>query len=153
MKTLITAACAWAFALGAHAAPPNPAHESALRALAAAADDAWDLKDADLMAGYYATDATLIVGGAPTPIQGRAGIKAYFQQTFANRAGTMRHVSELRTMDMVSPDLAVTDLWVRVEVQQPDGGWKEVRRFNNLSIAKHEGDGWKLRAVRAYPVG
>lgn len=153
MKTLMMAACAWALALGAHAAAPDPADEAALRKLAASADDAWDLKDADLMAGYYASDATLIVGGMQAPQQGRAAIQAYFRQAFAQRTGVMRHISEFRSMEMVGPDLAVTDLSVRVEAQQPDGSWKEVRRFYNLSMAKHEGDGWKLRAVRAYPVG
>lgn len=151
MKMFTMAACAWALAFGAHAAPPSPADEAALRVLAASADEAWDLKDADLMAGYYATDATLLVGGLPEPQQGRAAIQTYFQRAFAQRTSVMRHISEFRALDMIGPDLAVTDLWVRVEAQQPDGGWKEVRRFNNLSMATREGDGWKLRVVRAYP--
>ena len=35
--------------------------------------------------------------------------------------------------------------------QQPDGGWKELRRFDNLSLATREAGVWKLRVVRAFP--
>lgn len=153
MKTIAMAVCAWALAAAAQAAPPSPEDESALRILAASVDDAWDLKDADLMASYYSDGATLLVGGANQLRVGRPSVQDYFQQTFAGRPGVMRHVGEILSIDMLGPDLAVADLQVRVEAQQPDGGWKELRRFDNLSLATREPGGWKLRVVRAHPAG
>lgn len=153
MKTLLVAALAWAAAGAALAAPPSPADVRTLRALGEAADAAWDARDADRMASYYAADASLLVGGGGTVRLGREDIRAYFTRAFAQRAGTMRHISEFRGQDVVAPDLVLTDLWVRVEERQPDGTWKEVRRFNNISLAVREADGWKMKAVRAYPVG
>jgi len=153
MKTLLVAALAWAAATAAMAAPPSPADIQALRALGDAADAAWDAKDADRMAAHYAADASLLVGGASGVRLGREDIRAYFKRAFAQRVGTMRHISEFRGQDMLGPDLALTDLWVRVEEQQPDGTWREVRRFNNVSLAVREAGAWKMKAVRAYPAG
>ena len=152
MKMMAMATCAWALAAAAQAAPAGPEDESALRALAASVDGAWDRKDIDRMTASYSEEATLLVGGASLLQQGRPAVQAYFQKTFAQRAGVMRHVSELRGIDMLGPDLAVTDIRVRVEAEQPDGGWKEVRRFDNISMAVRENGAWKLRVVRAYPV-
>ncbi|WP_293350156.1 SgcJ/EcaC family oxidoreductase [Phenylobacterium sp.] len=155
MKSMLIAALAWAAAGAgaAMAAPPSPADVKALRALGDAADAAWDARDADRMASYYAADASLLVGGGGPVQLGRDDIRAYFTRAFAQRVGTMRHVSEFRGQDMLGPDLVLTDLWVRVEERQPDGTWKEVRRFNNISLAVREDGAWKMKAVRAYPVG
>lgn len=150
MKMIVVTACAWALSAAAQAAPPSPEDNSALRTLAASVDKAWDLKDPDLMASYYSDEATLLVGGA-TPLRaGRPAVQAYFQQAFAQRPGVMRHVGEIRSVDMLGPDLAVTDLQIRVEAQQPDGSWKELRRFDNLSLVTREAGVWKMRVVRAF---
>lgn len=151
MKMIVATACAWTLAAAAQAAPPSPEDDSALRTLAASVDEAWDLKDFDLMASYYSEEATLLVGGESQLQQGRPAVQAYFQHTFAQRPGAMRHVGEIRSIDMLGPDMAVTDLQVHVEAQQPDGGWKELRRFDNLSLAAREAGVWKLRIVRAFP--
>lgn len=153
MRLPLLAALTWAAATAALAAAPNPADDKALRALGAAADAAWDARDAARMATYYSPDASLVVGGAGAEQQGRAEVEAYFQRAFARREGVMRHVSEFRGLQMLGADLALSDILVRVEARQPDGTWKQVRTFNNVSLATREADGWKLRAVRAYPVG
>lgn len=152
-KLPLLAFLSWGVATGALAAPPSRMDDVALRALGAAADEAWDAKDADRMATYYADDATLLVGGAGGEQLGRAQVRAYFQRAFASRSGDLRHVSEIRCLQMLGPDMALTDVWVRVEARQPDGAWKPLRYFNNVSLAVREADGWKLRAVRAYPLG
>ena len=153
MKMIAMATCIWALTAAAtQATPVAPEDESALRALAASVDGAWDHKDIDRMTASYSEDATLLVGDTSQVQQGRSAVQAYFEKTFAQRGGVMRHVSEFRGIDMLGPDLAVTDIRVRVEAEQPDGGWKEVRRFANLSMAVREGGVWKLRVVRAYPV-
>lgn len=154
MRLPLIAALAWAAACSvAAAAPVTPKDEAALRALGAAADAAWNAKDARQMGGYYAEDASLLVGGVALPEQvGRANIESYFQRAFASRVGDLRHVSEIHNLQMIGPDLAFTDVLVRVESRRPDGGWQVVRRFNNVSISERTGDGWRLRAVRAFPI-
>jgi uncharacterized protein (TIGR02246 family) len=153
MKLPLLALLTWAAATAALAGPPSSVDDAALRQLGAAADAAWDARDADRMATYYADDASLLVGGAGGEQHGRAQVQGYYQRAFAGRSGILRHVSEIRSLQMLGPDLALTDVWVRVEARQPDGSWKVVRTFNNVSVAAREADGWKLRAVRAYPVG
>ena len=154
LKTLLAAGLACAVTTAAHAAPPSAADEAALRALGAAADAAWNAKDAAAMAGHYARDADMLVGAADGQVQrGRAAVQAYYARSFGARQGVMRHVSEIRNLDMLAPDLALSDVAVRVEARQPDGTWKLMRRFNNVSISVREDGAWKLKAVRAYPIG
>lgn len=154
MRLPLLAAITWLGAASAAlAAAPSPADDTALRQLGAAADSAWDAKDAARMATYYAADASLWVGGAGAEQQGRENVQAYFQRAFAGRTGDLRHVSEIRALQLISPDTAFTDVLVRVEERQADGSWKTVRRFNNVSLAAREAGAWKLRVVRAYPIG
>jgi uncharacterized protein (TIGR02246 family) len=153
MRLSLIAALAWAVAGVAGAAPVSPADETALRALGEAADTAWNAKDARQMGGYYAEDATLLVGGVMLPEQvGRAQIESYFQKAFAGRIGDLRHVSEIRNLEMVGPDLAFTDVLVRVESRRSDGTWQVVRRFNNVSLSERSGTVWRLKVVRAFPI-
>lgn len=153
MRLPLIAALAWAIAGAATAAAPDAADETALRALGAAADAAWNAKDHRLMGSYYAEDASLLVGGVALPQQtGRAQIETYFQKAFAGRVGDLRHVSEIRNLDMVGPNLAFTDVLVRVESRRADGTWQVVRRFNNVSISERSGTVWRLKVVRAFPI-
>jgi len=153
MKMLLAAGLAFAaLALPAHAAPPSPADGVALRLLAVSADEAWDARDADRMAAYYAPDASLLVGSTEAPqVHGREAVRAYYAKSFGGRVGTLRHVSDVKGTDMLTPDLALSDVAVRVEERQADGSWKLVRRFDNVSLAVRQGGGWMLKAVRAYP--
>jgi len=151
-----TAALALTFAVlaaaPALAAPPSDTDAAALRVLAAEADKAWNAADVDGMAAYYAPDATLQVTDRGDQFVGRETIRRYFGEAFARRPGVFRHITEIRRMDAVAPGLVFTDADVRVEQQQADGSWKLVRAFGNVSVAARDGQGWKLRAVRAWPV-
>ena len=156
MKTLVALAALAlaASAQTAQAAPPAPADAVALRLLGVAADEAWNAKDAQRMATYYAADATILVGAATAANhQGRDAVRAFFAQSFAGRTQDLRHVTELTAMTQLAPGLVMNDAHVRVEERQADGSWKLVRRFNNVSLAAREGGSWKLKAVRAYPIG
>ena len=133
------------------AAPPSDADAAALRSLAGAADEAWNTADAERMSSYYSEDATLQVTGRGEQFVGRGAIRSFMAQSFAARPGVFRHVTEIRRMDAVAPDLVFSDADVRVEQQQADGSWKLVRSFGNVSVAAREGRGWRLRAVRAWP--
>jgi uncharacterized protein (TIGR02246 family) len=140
-------------AASAHAAPPAPDDAAALAALARAADAAWDAADAKRMAALYGPEASLLVNGAGSIREGRGAVSAYFASSFAARPGAMRHVTELRQLDMLSADLALTDAAVRVEARQADGEWKVLRRFHTISVAERTAGGWRLRVVRAFPLG
>lgn len=147
LPLLIALACAPA---AAAAAPAAPEERAALERLAAEADAAWNRRDAAAMAGFYAADANLRLGGMADPVTGRESVHAYFERAFASRAGEMRHITLLDDIDMPRPGMAVSDAIVRVEQRTADGGWRLVRSFANTSVAIREQGGWKLVAVRAH---
>jgi uncharacterized protein (TIGR02246 family) len=133
------------------AQPVSPADDAALKALAHEADVAWNEKDAARMAAVYAEGASLRLSGGAA-IESRDAIRATFERNFAARQGTMRHITQVDRAELIAPDLALSDAGVRVEQQQADGSWKLMRTFRNVSLARREGNGWKLQFVRAFLV-
>jgi len=131
------------------AKPATPSDQAGLKALAEAADAAWNAKDAARMATLYTPDASLRMAGGQ-PIEGRTAIQSQFDRNFAARQGEFRHVTEMDRAELVDPNLAFTDAGVRVEQKQADGSWKLMRSFRNVTVARREGSSWKLQSVRAF---
>ena len=127
---------------------PGAADAAALGALAAAADADWNEKDVAGMAAHYTPDASLGVGGAAAPVVGAPAIEALFVSGFAGRQATERHITRVERMEMITPDLALTEGGVTVERQEGDA-WRPVRRFRTLALAARTEGGWKLRMVRS----
>ena len=83
------------------------------------------------------------------PVAGRAAVRSFFEGNFARREGTLRHITQLESIDLVAPGIALADAHVRVE-QLRDGRWELVRSFANHSVVRREAGGWRLHAVRAH---
>ncbi|MFC7538128.1 YybH family protein [Sphingomonas sp. GCM10030256] len=131
------------------AAPATEAAQQELNGAAAAMDAAWDRKDLTGFATLFAQDAT-IQAGPNSVLEGQAAIRAFFGRDFENRRGTMRHVSEPRSIDMVTPYLALVDKMVRLEQQDADGRWTVLRTFLNSTLLTRVQGTWKIRAIRAH---
>ena len=134
-----------------NAAPAPEAARQELHGAAAAMDAAWDRKDLTALATLFAQDAT-IQAGPNAVLEGQAAIRAFFGRDFDNRRGTMRHVSEPRRIDMVTPDLALVDKLVRIEQQDADGRWTVLRTFLNSTLLRRVEGSWKVRTIRAHVV-
>lgn len=133
------------------AAPGTEAARQELHGAAAAMDDAWDRKDSTALTALFAPDAT-IQAGPNAVLEGRTAIGAFFGRDFGNRRGTMRHVSEVRRIDMVTPGLALVDKLVRLEQQDAEGRWTVLRTFLNSTLLSRAEGSWKVRAVRAHVI-
>ena len=155
MRMFITGLAAIAAAaLSATSCAAVPATEAARQELlgaAAAMDAAWDRKDLSSLADLFAEDAT-IQAGPDAVLEGQAAIRAFFGRDFENRPGTMRHVSEPRRIDMVTPELALVDKLVRLEQQDAEGRWTVVRTFLNSTLLTRAQGSWKVRTIRAHVV-
>ncbi|HYF23547.1 MAG TPA: SgcJ/EcaC family oxidoreductase [Caulobacteraceae bacterium] len=148
---LLAALTAAAVVATAPAYAQSQADREALRALAAEADRAWNVKDADAMAALYAQDASLLFVPRYAKVEGRDAIRAQFQTAFAGRQGNMRHVTTVGDLVFSGPDAVFSDSYVRVEQVNPDGTATLVRWFVNHSLAVRGEDGvWRLKAVRAH---
>ncbi len=144
---------AFGFALGraAGAAPHSAPDRAALERLAADNDSAWTAKDWASITGQYVAEGTLRVAPA-APIQvGRSAIGRFFRESFGRRPAGFRHVTRIDHIEMVTPDLAIADGYVRVERAEA-GGWSLVREFASSSLVVRESGRWKLHSVRANPL-
>lgn len=148
---LVSMIGALAWSAAATASPPAAADRMALERLAAENDAAWDRKDVVAILKQYAVDGTLRIGPAAKMEKGEEEIRTFFRESFARRPDGFRHLTELRNIEMIAPDIAMADAHVRVE--KADGnGWALVREFSNNSLVVREGKTWKLHSVRAYPL-
>ncbi|HYG27146.1 MAG TPA: nuclear transport factor 2 family protein [Caulobacteraceae bacterium] len=150
MLILAAAACV---ATPALAAPPAANEAARLRAIAEAVDEAWNAGDADRIADLYAAEGDLWPPGAAGPVDGREAVRQHFKRAFAARRDAVRHVSEVRRLDKLTPDIVLADVSVRLEERQADGSWKVTRRFSNATLVVRQGQAWKLRSVRAFVTG
>ena len=148
-KTMLAAALALGSA--AQAAPPSAPDRAALEKLAADNDSAWTAKDwATITTQYVATGTLRVAPTAPIEI-GRPAIGRFFRSAFERRPAGFRHVTRIDNIEMVTPDLAVADGYVRVE-RAEGGGWTLVREFASSSLVVREAGRWKLHSVRANPL-
>jgi uncharacterized protein (TIGR02246 family) len=152
MATLmkIAALAAIVAAAPATAAAPSQEERRALEMLASRTDTAWNARDAAAMSGYYSADGNLKLSGMAKPLEGRAAIRNFMDRAFAQRQGEMRHVTVLRSADLVGPNIAFTDSDVRVERRNPDGSHTLLRTFENHAVVVRENGDWRLHAVRAH---
>ena len=135
----------------AFAEAPVETDRASLERLAAENDAAWDGKDWAKITDQYVAGGTLRVAPAATVETGRDAIRRFFQASFSRRPDGFRHVTEIRHIEMVTPDLAIADGHVRVEKAE-GSGWKLLREFSSNSLIIRVKGVWKLHSVRAYPL-
>jgi uncharacterized protein (TIGR02246 family) len=154
VKTLSLAAAAalTLSALPANAAPPAEADRQALTKLATDNDTAWNVKDAATILGQYAAEGTLRVGHDSSVLAGREAIGRFFDAAFARRPDGFRHVTRIDHIEMITPDMALADGYVRVERAGDNVAWTLVREFRSNSLVVREGGEWRLHSVRAHPL-
>lgn len=149
IRTLAIAA-AVIVAAPAHSQEPLAADRQALLQLAERMDRAWGAGDANANAELFAVNATARFGDDPLG-EGREAIRNQFRSFFTDRPAGLRHVTAVERIELLGPDRALWDAEVSVERQQA-GGWTTLTRIRNVTIAVREGDGWRVQAVRAFPV-
>jgi uncharacterized protein (TIGR02246 family) len=139
------------FATPALSAEPSSDDRAELLQLADRMDQAWTAADADANAELFASDATARFGADPEG-RGRDAIRNQFRSFFKDRPTGLRHVTTIERVELVASDLALWDAEVRVERRQATGEWATLTRIRNVTLAIRQPDGWRIRAVRAFPV-
>ena len=139
------------FAAPANSAEPSSVDREALQRLATSMDQAWTAADADANAELFTSDATARFGDDPLG-KGREAIRDQFRIFFQDRPADLRHVTKIERVELLGPDLATWDAEVRVERHQAAGEWGTLTRIRNITIAVRQADGWRVKAVRAFPV-
>ncbi|MCG2583605.1 SgcJ/EcaC family oxidoreductase [Massilia sp. TS11] len=121
-----------------------------LQQLADQTDQAWNTRDAQRLAGYYADDASFSISGRA--LSGRAAIADYFKQSLAAVPAGITHRTEVRRVEALGPYL-ITDNAVFLEQPGADGSRRLLREFHTIAILRRAGEGWTLAAVRAIALG
>lgn len=124
---------------------------ASLMQLADLMDRAWTAADVKANAALFTADATARFGEDPLG-NGREAIRTQFESFFKDRPAGLRHVTAIERIQSLGPRLAMWDAEVRVERREDSGGWQVLTRIRNVTIAARQADGWRVQAVRAFPV-
>lgn len=151
MRIFVGMALAFSLAAQAAAAEPTSADNQQLLQLALRMDQAWTAGDADANAQLFAVNATARFGDDPLG-DGREAIRKQFEGFFTDRPQGLRHVTKIERIERLAEDLAIWDAEVRVERLQADKQWATLTRIRNVTIAVRQQEGWRIKAVRAFPV-
>jgi uncharacterized protein (TIGR02246 family) len=81
-------------------------NETALRSVVAGMTDAWNTGDTAGIAARF-TDTGVLIAGDGTQRTGRAEIERYFAQLATSLPGGTRFTSEITSLRLVQPDMAV----------------------------------------------
>lgn len=149
MRNFFFATAAMMLSSAALAAPPSDTDRAALQQLAADLDRIWDGGDPAAVTALYAKDGSVRMDGR-TIAQGQEAVRRYFEETIARRPANLRHVTVIEKLDLLTPDLALADSFVRIEQEQPGGGRRVLGEFRTPTIAIREDGKWRFRAVRAH---
>ena len=139
------------FATPAFSAEPSSNDRAALLDLADRMDQAWTAADADANAELFTSDATARFGADPVG-GGRDAIRNQFRSFFKDRPAGLRHVTTIEGVELLASNLALWDAEVRVERRQTTGEWVTLTRIRNVTLAVRQPDGWRIKAVRAFPI-
>lgn len=134
-----------------NAAEPLPVDQEALRRLAGRMDEAWTAADAEANAELFTLDATARFAEEPLGA-GRGAIRDQFQTFFQDRPAGLRHVTNIERIELLAANLAMWDAEVRVEHRQSNGEWTALTRIRNVTLIVRQPDGWRIQAVRAFPI-
>lgn len=151
MRGFVALAVAFNMAAHASAAEFEPADRQQLLQLAQHMDHAWTAGNATANAQLFAANATARFGDEPLG-NGREAIREQFKGFFKDRPVGLRHVTKVERIERLAHDLAMWDAEVRVERQQAEGHWATLTRIRNVSLVVRQPDGWRIKAVRAFPV-
>lgn len=151
MIRIVAMIAAFAVASPARSAELTDVDRDALHLIAKRMDDAWTAGDADANAELFGADATARFGADPLKT-GRDQIRLQFQSFFKDRPIGLRHVTTIERIEQLGPDLALWDAEVRVEKWLGAGQWTSLTRIRNVTLVARQGGGWRIQAVRAFPV-
>lgn len=140
-----------AFAVPTPPSGPSAVDRRSIQQIAERMDRAWTAGDADANASLFAADATARFGDDPLGA-GRDSIRGQFHSFFQGRPSDLRHVTNIERIELLAPNLALWDAEVRVERQQAGGHWMALTIIRNVTIVVRQPDGWRIKAVRAFPV-
>lgn len=140
---------------GTHAqgAPTGEASDdAAVRLQWATIDAMWNARDAQRFSDVFAADGSFEFVDRGESLEGRATIRQHFAERFPTFAPDLRHVTTVRDIRVIAPQVRTVDGKVEILRHAPAGGAAPtvLRTFAIFAVMLHTADGWRIRELRAY---
>jgi uncharacterized protein (TIGR02246 family) len=121
--------------------PYDMEDEKALQELMARLDAAWTGQDAKVFAACFTEESALRYHTGRT-LQGRAQIEQHYLASFASKSAQERHVTLIRQVRFIRPDVAIIDGHVDIWRQQE----RRLHLLATFVVTKEDGK-WLLSGV------
>lgn len=125
---------------------PAGSDDAAVRATEAAYDAAWNAGDLVALAGLLTPDV-VVVNPYGEATAGRDEVELMFKALFEGAARGSTHLSQVRAVHFVSPDVALVDAEATIS---GFGSRDEPLRHSFTDVLVRTTHGWRIRHVRAY---
>lgn len=122
------------------------ADEAAVRAVEADYDAAWDAGDLASVLELL-TDGVVVTNPYGETLTGRTEVERSFSELFDGVAKGSRHVSQIRAVHFVTPDVALVDAEAIISGFRPG---PEPVRHSFTDVLLRTADGWRIDHIRAY---
>lgn len=152
-----------AFICAAEASPPDARAQAAarggassdslaIRSLWSTLDAMWNKRDAEQFSDLFAVDASFEFVDRGQSLESRATIHQHFADQFPKFAPDVRHLTSVRQIRVIAPDVRTVDGKVEILRNSPGESAKPVvlRTFAIFAVMFRTGEGWSIRVLRAY---
>lgn len=127
-------------------AGPHATDDTAVRAVEAAYDAAWDAGDLAALLRLL-TERVVIITPYGETIIGRTAVQRFFAALFRGEAEGSSHSSRIQAVHFVTPDVALVD----AEAVIADfGSGPEPLRHGFADVLVRTADGWRIDHIRAF---
>jgi uncharacterized protein (TIGR02246 family) len=112
-------------------------------------DRTWAARDADRFAEFFTNDASFGFVDRGQSLETRAAIHRHFTAQFERQRPELRHVTSVRELRLIAPDVISMDGEVEVVAGHPEAA-APLRRLAVTAVMVRHSSVWRIRLLRAY---
>jgi uncharacterized protein (TIGR02246 family) len=123
-----------------------------VRQLWSTLDALWNARDAQRFSDLFTDDGSLEFVDRGQAMEGRPAIRRYFAKQFSSSAPELRHVTSIRDVRVIAPDVRAVDGRVEILRQEPGKNVAPtvLRTFAIVAVMVRTEEVWRIRVLRAY---
>jgi uncharacterized protein (TIGR02246 family) len=127
--------------------------DAAIHAFWSALDSTWNGRDADRFSQLFTDDVSFAFVDRGMTLETRDAVLRHFTTQFRDQNPALRHVTVIRRIHPLTPDLVAIDGEVSVVARGAGGSDDAVlRRFAISGVMARPSDRWLVRILRVFPM-
>lgn len=124
--------------------------DAAVRGVWTALDARWNERDATRFSEVFTDDVSFEFVDRGESLEGRAVVREHFGARFPDFAPGLRHLTTVREITGIAPDVVAVDGKVEILRESPDAEPSLLRTFAIFAVMTRDAGAWGIRMIRIY---